>query len=301
MQPRRHSVKVPTLIGEQSETHELVFYDWGNEDAQHVVICVHGLTRNARDFDLLAADLAARGKRVFALSMAGRGESAWLSDPANYNYATYVTDCIAVMDNFHLRGVEWIGTSMGGIIGMIIAAQNPTRIKKLVLNDVGSFLSASALGRICDYLKNMPASFASRAEADAYLRDIFKPFGITDPVLWEQFVDHSLKSLDGDRVRLVCDPAIAEPMRRESQDFTNLKDVNLAQFWDEIRIPTLILRGQNSDILDEATVNAMRSTNIRAESVTIPNVGHAPSLMNHEQIRIVSDWLTRPSGLIAGL
>jgi len=160
MQPRRHSLLVPDLI-DQKQKHEIVFYDWGSVDASEVVVCVHGLTRNAHDFDALAATLADRGKRVFSLNMAGRGESAWLANPMNYNYAQYAADCLAVMDNFHLRGVEWVGTSMGGIIGMIIAANHASRIKKMVLNDVGTFLSKEALKRIYDPAIALPLAATS--------------------------------------------------------------------------------------------------------------------------------------------
>ena len=126
MEPRRHSLNVKNTGGDG--THEIVFYDWGNVDAATVTVCVHGLTRNAQDFDIIAQALANTGRRVLSINMAGRGESAWLADPMGYNYGTYVNDCIAVMDNFHLRSVEWLGTSMGGIIGMTIAAHHPQRI-----------------------------------------------------------------------------------------------------------------------------------------------------------------------------
>lgn len=290
MQPVRHSIPVPNLDGEGK--HEIVFYDWGDPTAETITVCVHGLTRNARDFDLLAQALAKTGRRVLALSMAGRGESAWLTQSDGYHYGTYVADCLAVMDNFHLRGVEWIGTSMGGIIGMLIAASHETRIKKLVLNDIGSFISAQALGRIYEYVKSIPASFATPEEADAYLSEIFAPFGITDPVQWAAFVEHSLQRLSDGRVRLAVDPAIADPIRRDSHDFTEINDVSLSQVWEKVELPTLIIRGAESDILDVETVSAMRSTNPKAESITIPYVGHAPSLMSEDQIRRVVQWLS---------
>lgn len=300
MQPRRHSIDLPS-VADKSQRHAIVFYDWGPEDAATVSICVHGLTRNAHDFDLLAEALAMTGRRVLALNMAGRGESAWLANPMDYHYGQYMADCLAIMDNFHLRGVEWIGTSMGGIIGMLIAATQPSRIRKMVLNDVGSFLSAEALKRIYDYVGSMPPSFASRTEGDVYLKEIFTPFGITDPGLWASFVDHSLQETQDGAFRLACDPAIAEPLRAASQNFTQVADVSLADSWEKIDIPTLILRGAESDVLDAETVSAMRTTNLRAESVTIAGVGHAPSLMTQEQIQIVTGWLGRSSGLIVGL
>ena len=302
MQPRRHSLAIRNTP-DSRETHELVFYDWGNVDAATTVICVHGLTRNAKDFELIAPALAATGRRVLSLSMIGRGESEWVADPMLYSYETYVKDCLAVLDNFHLRTVEWIGTSMGGIIGMLIAAHQPDRIKKLVMNDIGMFISKESLGRIQDYVQTMPQSFTSREEADRYLQVIYKPFGITDPNQWQAFVDNSLITKADGVLRYACDPAIAEPMRIASKDFTEVQDVNLVQFWEQVRIPTFILHGAESDVLSADTVRAMKISNPRAESVTLQGIGHAPSLMNAHQIRLVSNWLSgnNASMLASGL
>lgn len=311
MERRRHSITVPNIIG-TAGAHELVFYDYGDVNAPRTTICVHGLTRNAHDFDVLARALAATGRRVFTLNMAGRGESAWLADPMGYNYASYVADCIAVMDNFHLRGVEWIGTSMGGIIGMMIAAQFDGRIRKIVLNDIGIRLSASAWKRIIDYVSTMPKSFASRAEASDYLHSIYAPFGIKDPADWEKFVDASIitslpagGSLGGGHapIRYACDPAIIEPIRLATQNFTEVHDVNLADLWDKIDIPTFIIHGADSDVLTADSVNVMRATNPRAESVTLQGIGHAPALLAADQVALVVNWLTRPTAnmLAAGM
>jgi pimeloyl-ACP methyl ester carboxylesterase len=290
MTSRRHTLPVKNTAGAPG-THELVFYDWGDINAPRTAICVHGLTRNAHDFDRLAEGLVNQGRRVLALNMAGRGESAWLADPAGYNYASYVADCLAIMDNFHLRNVEWIGTSMGGIIGMMLAAGNPGRIKKLVLNDIGIHLSREALSRIFTYISTMPKQFATRAQAEFYLAEIFAPFKLGGTPYWEAFVDSSfLLNTDGS-LRYACDPAIAEPIRATTKNFTEVQDVNLADFWEKITIPTLILRGAESDILSPETVRAMRASNMRADSITIEAVGHAPPLMAPEQIRLVTEWL----------
>ncbi|MES2984966.1 MAG: alpha/beta hydrolase [Pseudomonadota bacterium] len=290
MQPRRHSLLVPNTIGEPG-MHELVFYDWGDINSQRVAVCVHGLTRNAHDFDALAQALVAKGRRVFTLNMAGRGESAWLADPAGYNYASYVADCNAVMDNFHLRGVEWIGTSMGGLIGMMIASQSNSRIRRLIMNDIGAFLSKEALTRIYEYVRTMPSRFADRGEADRYLRAAFAPFNITDPALWEQFVDSSLITGPDGALRYACDPAIATPLRAATEDFTKIDDINLTPIWNEVNVPTYVIHGAESDILTTPTLHAMRATNQNMQTITIPGVGHAPPLMSAEQIRIVTDWL----------
>lgn len=297
MQPIRHSIPLPN-IGSEGK-HEIVFYDWGKPESQRVAVCVHGLTRNARDFDFLATQLVATGRRVLTLNMAGRGESEWLADPMQYNYATYAADCMAVLDNFHLREVEWIGTSMGGIIGMMVAAQAPHRIKKLVLNDVGAFLSKESLARIYDYVRQMPSNFVSREEADIYLREAFAPFGITDPALWEQFVEHSLLRRDG-TLHYACDPAIAVPLAVASKHYTEVQDVNLTPIWKQLQTPTFILHGADSDVLVPDTIRAMRATNLNVESITFPGIGHAPALMDDTQTRPILNWLDRTlAGMMA--
>lgn len=298
MQPRRHSLPLANTVGTEGK-HQIVFYDWGNINAQHTAICVHGLTRNARDFDRLAAHLASKGRRVLCLNMAGRGESAWLADPMGYNYASYVADCIAIMDNFHLRNVEWVGTSMGGIIGMMVAANYPGRIRRLVMNDIGTHLSKESLARIYTYVNSLPASFPTRAAAETYLAEAFKPFKITDAAQWAEFVAASLITHADGRITYACDPAIVVPLREATQNFTDMQDVNLTPIWDAVEAPTLIVRGAESDILSEDTVRLMQKVHPRAESITIAGVGHAPPLMNDSEIRRVSDWLTGSS--VAGM
>lgn len=290
---RQHSLRVANTGSEGS--HSIVYHDWGDENADRIAICVHGLTRNSRDFDFIAKALAAKGYRVFCPSMAGRGDSEWLSDPMGYNYATYVADCLALLNNFHLKGVDWIGTSMGGLIGMMIAANVPGRISKLVMNDIGSQLQAPALARIYGYLSTVPRHFTSRAEGEAYIREIFSGFGITDDAVWQHFFDHSLAAHDGGW-RLRFDPAIAEPIRLQTNNFQDMQDVSLADLWEKVKIPTLIIRGSESDILDATTVNAMRSTNPKAQEYVIAGVGHAPMLDSPMQYQRVINWLLYGDG-----
>lgn len=299
MQPLVHRLKVPnTLAGDG--THDIAYYDWGDAMASQVVVCVHGLTRNARDFDVLAAELARRGRRVLCIDMAGRGQSGWLSNSADYSYASYMADCLKVIDNFHLRQVDWVGTSMGGIIGMLLASTHPGRIRKLVLNDIGSRLRKEALERIYAYVRSMPSEFADEATAEAYLRSTFAAFGITETPHWPAFVANSLERTAAGNLRLAVDPRIVEPLRRDTQDFTEIHDVHLGEIWQTLLLPTLILRGEQSDILDAETVSAMRATNPRAESVVIKGVGHAPALVTDDQVQLVANWLAAPTGRIAG-
>lgn len=296
MTPTRHSLRLPNTVGPEG-THEVVFYDWGNPESLKITICVHGLTRNARDFDMLAQALVATGRRVLALSMAGRGESEWLADPMGYNYASYVADCLAVMDNFHLREVEWVGTSMGGLIGMMIAAQHPRRIKKLVMNDIGARLSKAALERIYAYVATMPRSFNNRAQAESYLRAAFAPWGIADEATWQMLIDSSLITRNGS-LCYACDPAIAVPLAAATENYTKVEDVNLSAIWAEVQTPTFILHGADSDILDVDTIRAMRATNLNTESISFTGIGHAPALMSEEQIRPIVTWLDRTTASI---
>lgn len=300
--PRTHQFTVKqTDAG--VEAHTLEFYDWGPVDDPVPIICVHGLTRNAHDFDWIAAHLSAQGRRVIAISMAGRGMSAALTEPLHYTYATYVGDVLSILDNFHWRQVDWIGTSMGGIIGMSIATLQPARIRKLVLNDIGATLKKQALERIFSNVRNMPSRFTTREEGVRYLREAYAGFGLKSDSEWEQFARISLQQTGDGGWRLLCDSRIAEPIARDTKNYTEISDISIADLWKTIRIPTLVLRGALSDILDIETVNAMRATNLQAEWVTIENVGHAPALMDPFQIQLVSDWLlgTRHTVRMAGL
>jgi pimeloyl-ACP methyl ester carboxylesterase len=167
------------------------------------------------------------------------------------------------------------------------------------MNDIGAHLSAAALTRIYEYVRTMPTNFASREEADAYLRAAFAPFNITDPDMWQRFVDHSLITRDG-HLRYACDPAIAVPLAAGSKNFTEIMDVNLSAIWNEVQTPTLILHGADSDILSVDTIRAMRATNLNTESITFQGVGHAPPLMTDAQTRPVLHWLDRTiSGMMA--
>lgn len=296
MNPTRHSIRVPNTVGEDG-SHEIVFYDWGNPESLRVVVCVHGLSRNARDFDRLAVELASTGRRVLAINMAGRGESEWLKNPMGYNYASYVADCLAVMDNFHLREVEWVGTSMGGLIGMMIASQFPRRIKRLVMNDIGAFLSKEALMRIYAYVATMPRTFTDRAEAEGYLRSAFAPWGIADEATWQALIENSLITRAG-QLCYACDPAIAVPLAAATENYTKVEDVNLSTIWAEVQTPTFILHGADSDILSVDTIRAMRATNLNTDSISFAGVGHAPALMSENQIRPIVNWLDRTTASI---
>ncbi len=261
--------------------HRVRYFEWGARDSD-VVICVHGLTRNAHDFDRLAHRLAER-YRVVTVDMVGRGASDWLTDPAHYTYAQYQTDMNALLARLDVERVHWIGTSMGGLIGMFLAALPDTPIASLLLNDVGPFIPKAALKRIANYL--VDARFSSLQELERHLRTVLAPFGPLSDEDWAHLVRHGHRVLDDGALALAYDPAIAENVKKE------IVDVNLWSFWDKVSCRTLALRGGESDLLSAETALEMEKRGPHARVVTFPGVGHAPGLMAEDQIEIVVGWL----------
>ncbi len=283
-EPTQHFADVPLLEGEG--THRIAYYEWGDQDAP-VVICVHGLTRNARDFDFLAREMAAT-HRVIAVDMAGRGTSEWLQDWQNYNYMAYMMDCLSLLEHLQLEQVKWVGTSMGGIIGMMVAALHPGRISKLVLNDIGSFIPKAGLERIIEYV-NMPVTFDTHEKAEAYLREVFAGFGLQNEAEWNHLITHSLIERNGTWQR-TYDPNILMPLKAETDNFTKISDVDLGELWEAIDIPVMLLHGEMSDLLTQDTADAMAARD-HVSYHRFANIGHAPSLFNAEQVSLVADWL----------
>jgi pimeloyl-ACP methyl ester carboxylesterase len=260
--------------------HAVHYFERGPRDAE-VVVCVHGLTRNAHDFDRLASSLAER-YRVVAVDVVGRGGSGWLTDPRHYTYAQYQADMNALLARLDVERVHWIGTSMGGLIGMFLAALPGTPIASLLLNDVGPFVPKSAMQRIAAYLGDQ--RFSSLEALERHLRTVLAPFGPLTDADWAHLARHGHRVLDDGALALAYDPAIAENLK-------GIGDVDLWSFWDKVRCPTLVLRGAESDLLSAETALAMEKRGPRAKVVTFPGVGHAPALMTEEQIGVVEGWL----------
>ncbi len=282
-----HFFDAPLLQGAEGETHRMHYQTWGDA-AKPALFCVHGLTRNSHDFDLITEALS-KDYFVICPDIAGRGESEYLADVSNYNYVAYMSDCIALAGHLGIQQCDWIGTSMGGIIGMMTAALNPQFIRKLVINDIGFIVPSAALKAICDYAAN-PPRFTSREEGESYLREIQSGFGIDDPALWQRFFDSSLIE-DGGEWRLNYDPNILEPVRRETDDFKTIQDIDLTELWQPVACPILLLRGADSEILPVETAAMMRQDKAKLDFIEVPNCGHAPHLMNDEQIGWVKEWL----------
>jgi pimeloyl-ACP methyl ester carboxylesterase len=264
--------------------HTLTLYQWGREDAERTALCVHGLTRNGRDFDRLAMALSDKW-RVVAMDVVGRGKSDWLEDARGYTYQQYVVDVATAIQRLHLRNIDFIGTSMGGIIGMMTAGTEHSPIKRLVLNDVGPLLTAAALRRIAGYLAE-PRSFGSIEEIEAHMREIYAPFGRLPDGEWNHMARHGHRRDKEGRYWLAYDPKIAEVALSISD-----KDINLWETWDKIRCPVLLLRGGNSDLVTRDTAAEMHRRGPRAMVIEIPIVGHAPALRTGDQIGAIRAWL----------
>ncbi len=262
----------------------LGYVEWGDPAASRTVLCLHGLTRNARDFDGLAAALAPKA-RVLALDVAGRGRSGWLADPERYAVPTYVGHVLAFLDGLGLDSIELVGTSMGGIIGMSLAAHLPARIAKLVINDIGGRVPAAALSWIAGYLKDDPPVFADLAGVEAYLRRVHAPFGPLTGAQWAHLARHSARAVPAG-LTLRYDPAIAAPFRE-----TSTEDLELWPLYDAVTCPTLLLRGAESLLLPAEVAREMTGRGPKAKLVTFDGIGHAPALMAADQIEAVRGFL----------
>jgi len=264
--------------------HRVAYADWG-EAGNPACICVHGLTRTGRDFDALAEALTPN-RRVLCPDVAGRGRSDWLASADSYTYQQHMADLTAVIARAGADGVDWVGTSMGGILGMLMAAQPNTPIRRLVLNDVGPFIPREALLRIGEYVGTDP-QFPDFDAAVAYLRRVSAPFGELPEAHWHHLTRHCVRPDDGG-YRLHYDPRIGAAFK----DPDALADVDLWHVWDAIACPVLVVRGAESDLLTADTADEMRTRGPGAELVTVPETGHAPPLLSDAQIRPVADWLT---------
>jgi pimeloyl-ACP methyl ester carboxylesterase len=280
--PRRETVLGLSRHG----FHKIAVHAWRSTDPRQApALCAHGLTRTGRDFDLLAASLS-RTRDVFCPDVVGRGASDWLPTPEVYGYAQYQADMTGVIARMAATDVDWIGTSMGGLIGMMLAAQPGTPIRRLVLNDVGPFIPAAALRSIGDYVGQDPR-FADLDAARDYMRRIHGQFGDLTLAQWDHLTRHAVRPTPEGDYRLAYDPKIAAPFSEAEQ----VTDVDLWGIWEAIACPVLVLRGEDSQLLTADTAEEMQTRGPGAKVVTVPNAGHAPALMAAEQIEAVQTWL----------
>lgn len=267
-----------------SGCQRLAYYEWGDTRNDRVVVCVHGLTRNGRDFDALAQHLSPHF-RVVCPDMPGRGKSQWLPNPMDYGYPLYMGIAGALVAQLGVKQIDWVGTSMGGLIGMILASQSGSPVRRLVLNDVGPFIPKKALERIVDYVGKAP-KFKDLGEAENYLRQVHASFGPLSEEQWCHLAVHSTRALHDRTLALHYDPAIALALRAVPS-----QDVDLWALWDSVRSPTLVLRGSDSDLLSFETAKEMMRRGPKVKVVEVQGVGHAPALMEDDQINAIKNWL----------
>lgn len=290
-EPRLHHLHCLDTRG----LHRMAYWEWGEPANPQVLVCAHGLTRQGRDFDVLAADLA-REYRVVCPDVVGRGRSDRLQDPMGYTIPTYIADMVALVARLGVPQVDWVGTSMGGLIGLGLAALptaagTPGLVRKLVLNDVGPRVEAVALQRIGRFL-GLPVHWQTQEEAADALWAVSQGFGPHTREQWlalsrPQLVPHE----SGSGWKSHYDPAIAVPFAASTPELAALGEQMLWQGWDRLDCPTLLLRGAQSDLLTVATAQAMTQRGPRPQLVEFAGVGHAPTLVAPDQRAVVRSFL----------
>ncbi len=299
-QPALHFTDCPDAQG----GHRLAWWQWGNPQAGDVIVCVHGLSRQGRDFDTLARALCQRATgdlRVICPDMPGRGESDWLKDLMGYQVPNYAADVLALLKKVHAQApvgrLDWIGTSMGGLIGMLVCGKPdgdlPVPIRKLVLNDVGPAIEWQAIQRIGQYLGKAGHFDDEQQAADALLA-ISPGFGPHSADDWLSLSRPMLRPVSNDpgsRLRLHYDPAIAIPFRLADEESARQGEAVLWGLYDHITADTLLIRGRDSDLLSLGTARAMAERGPRARLVEFDGVGHAPTLVASDQVGCVADFL----------
>jgi pimeloyl-ACP methyl ester carboxylesterase len=265
--------------------HRIRYWEWGLEDSARTVICVHGLTRNGRDFDDLAQFLAGRGWRVVCPDIVGRGESDWLQHKENYDFSTYVNDMSQLIARLGGAPVHWVGTSMGGIIGQLIAAKDQAPIKRMVLNDIGPLIDAQGLSRIKGYVGNDP-SFPNFEAAEEAINKVTDKFGPMNKTQRKRFVEVSIRKRSNGAFTTNYDPRIAWAFKENDPE-----DVDMWSLWPLIKCPILVIRGVDSDLLSASTSHRMQTEGPKAEEYVLEGVGHAPTLMSSEEINRITLFL----------
>jgi pimeloyl-ACP methyl ester carboxylesterase len=280
-EPRRRSV----LCASPAGLHRIAYREWGDARNRDVLVCVHGLTRSSRDFDELARTLSPQF-RVVCPDVAGRGDSDRLPDAKLYTWAQYVADMVTLIARLDVEAVDWLGTSMGGFVGMALAAQPGSPVKRLVLNDAAPVISKVSLERIAQYVGAAP-TFATLAEAERYVRTISAPFGPHSDAQWRFLAETWVRRNEDGTWRPHYDTRIAEAYRATMPE----KDMQLWHLYDAVRCPTLLIRGEQSDLVSRETAAEMTRRGPRAKVAEIRGVGHAPTLLQADQIALVRDFL----------
>lgn len=282
--------------------HKVNYYLWGSRQKNEVpVICVHGMTRNGSDFDTLADHLASQGKQIYCPDIVGRGNSDWLQDAKNYSFEQYASDMVNMIARTGANEIDWVGTSMGGIIGMIIAAMPNSPIRRLIINDIGPQIPAKAIRRLSRYAGKDPI-FHSIDEAIKYYKIGYSTFGDLSEEQWKRITLSSIRQTDNGFISKV-DPGIKHVPSKGKFIFNLIThpyktlqgpvfDINLWYLWDAIKCPTYLIYGEKSDLVTPAILTKMRASKSNMQVMAISNVGHAPVLESDEQIEQINNWLS---------
>jgi pimeloyl-ACP methyl ester carboxylesterase len=271
--------------------HRMAYWEWGDAANPRVLVCVHGLTRQGRDFDTLARALCTE-YRVVCPDVVGRGRSDWLADPMHYGVPQYVADMVTLLARLNAQQVDWVGTSMGGLIGLGVAALQGSPLRRFVINDVGPTIEPAAIARIGSYV-GRTAQWRTLDEAADALWQISQGFGLHSREQWLALTEPQLKH-EGGVFKPRSDPSIALPFKAVTPEQSKAGEALLWQAWDGLTLPTLLVRGEQSDLLSAATAQAMTERGPRARLVQFAGVGHAPMFVQPDQVAAVSEFLLSP-------
>ena len=267
--------------------HRIAYTQWGNPENKRVLICVHGFSRTGRDFDYLAATLQQK-YRVICPDIVGREKSDWLFNSSDYGLPLYISDMLTLINQLHLSNVDWIGTSMGGLIGMFIASQNNSLINRLVMNDVGPEIFPENLRRWAgQYLSQDRSDFENLTQVTEYVKKFYSGYGALTDSEWEHIAKHTVKKTSEDKYQLHYDFSIIDIFR---SNVGEPKPIDFWQTWSSVSCPVLLLHGEESYLLLPKTIEKMQSIHPQINVKHFP-CGHNPPLLSKEQIGTIADWL----------
>lgn len=284
--------------------HKVVYQEWGQPNtANPPCICVHGLTRNSHDFDALAGYLSQQGQHVFCPDIVGRGDSDWLKNPGLYTYEQYIADMNTLIARTQAKAINWIGTSMGGLLGMILAAQPNTPIKRLVLNDVGAQIPVKALTRLSKYV-GLDPEFTDLDAAKKYYQSIYRDFGTLTDEQWQHLTENNLKQLPSGKYVSKLDQGVKYSSGKSALAWKVLLnprkalegtflDIDLWEVWRKVTCPVLVIHGAKSDLLLPNIIEKMRRLHSNVEVIEVANAGHAPALLDVQEHEIIHRWLMK--------
>ncbi|MGN7618721.1 MAG: alpha/beta hydrolase [Ehrlichia sp.] len=272
-------------LQEKFTTH----YYYLNSTSNDYLICIHGITRNAKDFEYLANVLSANYK-IICPDIVGRGKSSWLEDYKMYNYSTYCKSVIYLLRHLKINKVDLLGTSMGGIIGMYLSAHFPSLINKLIINDIGPEIKVTALKKISQHI-NINPTFRTINEAETYVKKLLFNFGINQEHHWQHIIKHSIMKNPDNTYSLAVDPKIGIAFDEEINSVKDIDTWSIWDIWEKIQSKILVIRGGLSNILTRTTLNKMIQSKQYIDSIEYPNIGHAPALVDDYQIYDIQNWL----------